>query len=283
MRRLALCLIACLAMAACGGDREQKSPEPKAADAQVAGAKAATGTVAALSQNLPLVACLEEQVAAEDTETSQCPNYILLALDSMTQMCVTSGGSLQPAETPEAWVLDVNGDSQSEVLVDLNENYICYGAPSALSCGSLGCPYFLYTRRGDAWIELGAINADDAPKVEVLAGKPGAYATLRGGCVGERPCSELTHYEWKGSSYESTWIDFRGHVVDVVPGGLWTLAKDSGVRTGPAKNAAVLDEYPAGTAVVVLGNARTGPWQLVSPCNACRRGFVETAVLAKTS
>jgi hypothetical protein len=282
MRLLALCLTACLALAACGGDREQKSPEQKAADAQVAASKSATGAPATLTQNLPLVACLEEQAAAEATEASQCPNYILLALDSMTQMCVAAGGILQPAEQPEAWALDVNGDGQSEVLVDLNENYVCYGAPSVFSCGSLGCPYFLYTRRGDAWIELGALNADDAPKVEVLATKPGQHSTLRGGCLGERPCSELTHYEWKGSSYERTWIDYRGHVVDVVPGGLLTLTRDSGVRTAPAKNAPMLDEYPAGTAVVVIGNARSGPWQLVSPCNACRRGFVETAVLAKT-
>ncbi|MGQ0428439.1 MAG: hypothetical protein ACT4UQ_00660 [Gammaproteobacteria bacterium] len=283
MRALTMVLAAALTVSACGRDEDQKSPEQNAAEAQVAGSKAAAGTAATLTRNLPLAACLEEQTAAAETTTGQCPTYILLALDQMAQMCVASGGSLQPAEEPEAWALDVNSDGQSEVLVDLNENYICYGAPSALSCGSLGCPYFLYSRRGDAWVELGAINADDAPKVEVLAGKAGEHAKLRGGCLGERPCSELTHYEWKGVSYERTWIDFRGHVVDVVPGGLWMLTKDSGVRTGPAKNAPIIDEYPAGTAVVVLGNARTGPWQYVSPCNACRRGFVETTVLGKAS
>ncbi|MGQ0385125.1 MAG: hypothetical protein ACT4UP_10650 [Gammaproteobacteria bacterium] len=282
MKLLTFTLAACLALTACGRDEDRKTSEQKAAEAQVAASKAAAGIPATLTRNLPLVACLEEQAAAIETEASQCPTYILLQLDSMVQMCAAAGGSLQPAEEPEAWALDVNADGQSEVLVDLNENFICYGAPSVLSCGSLGCPYFLYSRRGDAWVEMGAINADDAPKVELLAGKAGEHVTLRGGCLGERPCSELTHYEWKGVSYERTWIDYRGHVVDVVPGGLWTLSRDSGVRIGPAKNAPVIDEYPAGTVVVVIGNARTGPWQLVSPCNACRRGFVETAVLAKT-
>jgi hypothetical protein len=43
----------------------------------------------------------------------------------------------------------------------------------------------------------------------------------------------------------------------------------------------VLDEYPAGTAMVVIGAARDAPFQFVSPCNACRRGFVEAAALAK--
>lgn len=281
MRLLALLLTACLALAACERDPNAETRETRAAKAKQAAAQAAEGVPATLTRNLPLAACLAEQAAAAATDPHQCPTYILLALDPMQQMCVASGGSLQPAEEAEAWTLDVNGDGQSEMLVDLSENYICYGAPSALSCGSLGCPFFLYTRRGDAWVELGALNADDAPKVEVLAGKTGEYATLRGGCLGERPCSELTHYEWQDVSYSRTWIDYRGHIVDVVPGGLMLLNKDSAVRTGPASNAPAIDEYPAGTAVVVLGNSRTGPWQLVSPCNACRRGFVEIAALSK--
>jgi len=279
MRLTSLALTAALTLAACGGDQEAGTPREKAARAKVAQLAAPAASVATLTRNLPLAACLAEQTSETEVAQSECPTYILLALDSMIQMCTAAGGTAQPAEEPEAWVLDVNSDGQSEMMVDINENFICYGSPSVFSCGSLGCPYFLYTPRGDAWVEMGAINADDAPKLELLAAKSGENATLRGGCLGERPCSELTHYEWKGSSYERTWINYRGNVVDVLPGGLWTLTKDASVRTAPDKTAPVLDEYPEGTTVVVIGSARTGPYQLVSPCNACRRGFVESAVL----
>ena len=49
----------------------------------------------------------------------------------------------------------------------------------------------------------------------------------------------------------------------------------------PGKKGQVIEEYPAGTAVIVIGTAREGPYSFVSPCNACRRGFVETALLKK--
>ncbi|HEY7753828.1 MAG TPA: hypothetical protein VH856_08430 [Steroidobacteraceae bacterium] len=281
MRFLSLCLTACLALSACGGGEDEGTPAEKAAKAKAATAAGPAAATATLTRNIPLAACLEEQTAAAEVATTVCPTYVLLALDSMMQMCVAAGGTIQPAEAVEAWALDVNADGRSEVLVDLNKNYICYGAPSVFSCGSLGCPYFLYSPRGDAWVELGAINADDAPNIELLAADQGEYATLRGGCLGERPCSELTHYEWKGSNYERTWIDYRNNLVDVLPGGLWTLTKDTAVRTAPNRTAPVLDEYPEGTTVVVIGTARSGPYSYVSPCNACRRGFVETALLRK--
>jgi hypothetical protein len=35
--------------------------------------------------------------------------------------------------------------------------------------------------------------------------------------------------------------------------------------------------------MIVIGTAREGPYSFVSPCNGCRRGFVETALLAKES
>ncbi|MGH8243861.1 MAG: hypothetical protein ACRETY_10995, partial [Steroidobacteraceae bacterium] len=78
-----------------------------------------------------------------------------------------------------------------------------------------------------------------------------------------------------------TWIDFKGHAVDVAPGGLMTLTQDSAVLDAPGKKGQVLDEYPAGTAMIVIGAARGAPFSFVSPCNACRRGFVETALLQK--
>lgn len=130
-------------------------------------------------------------------------------------------------------------------------------------------------------MELGAINADDAPSIEVLPGTAGTPATLRGGCSGMQPCSEKTYYEWKGKSYERTWIDARGYPVDVAPGGLWTANRDLTVLASPAADGVVLDEYPIGTSVIVIGTARGEPYQFVSPCSACRRGFVEAAALSK--
>jgi hypothetical protein len=33
--------------------------------------------------------------------------------------------------------------------------------------------------------------------------------------------------------------------------------------------------------MIVIGIARGAPYSFVSPCNGCRRGFVETALLTK--
>lgn len=281
MRFLLTALIAGLLFSACGQDSGKAAKEQAAAATKTAKLEAEIGTPAVLARTLPLAECLAEETAEAEVESSTCPTFILLALDYMRQECVAAGGTLQPAEEPEAWMLDVEGDGKDEMLVDLTRNYICYGAPSVFSCGSLGCPYFLYSGRGAGWVEIAAVNADDAPKIEVLPGDPGKPRRLRGGCQGERPCSELTHYEWNGNIYNRAWIEFRGHIVDVVPGGLMTLTKDDAVLTAPAKNGSVIDEYPAGTAMVVLGSARGKPYSYVSPCNACRRGFVETAALAR--
>lgn len=284
MRFLFTALIAGLFFSACGqdsGNAEKQEARPAAATSGAAKVEGQLGTPAVLSSKLPLAECLAEQAAETDAATPVCPTFILLALDHMIEECAAVEGKLQPATEPEAWLLDVDSDGKDEMLVDLSRNYLCYGAPSVFSCGSLGCPSFLYAPRGDGWAEIAAINAEDAPGIEVLAGARGEPAVLRGGCAGDRPCEELTHYRWNGAIYERAWIEFRGTPVDVVPGGLWTLTKDAAVISAPRKGSAVIDEYPAGTAMVVLGNARGQPYQYVSPCNACRNGFVETALLAK--
>ena len=134
--------------------------------------------------------------------------------------CAAHGGTLKARIPSEAWSLDVDGDASAEVLVDLVGNFDCEGAPGAFACGSTGCPFLLYKKRDDTWAEIGAFNADDGPGIEVLPAAEGTFATLRGGCLGQQPCSELTHYEWKGQAYERTWIDFKGHPVDVAAGGL---------------------------------------------------------------
>ena len=56
---------------------------------------------------------------------------------------------------------------------------------------------------------------------------------------------------------------------------------ESKAAVADAKKGQVLDEYPVGTAVIVIGTARDAPYSFVSPCNACRHGFIETAFLQK--
>ncbi len=280
VRRLLTVFAACLLATACGDDSGRKDRKDTTTQKRAEVAEI-IGVPAVRTRRLDLHACFDEDLAEEASTSSRCPSFVLLALDFVTTECSAAGGSLQPVEEPIAWSLDVDGDSSAEIMLDLRQNLDCKGAPGVFSCGSLGCPYFIYAKRGDGWVELGAINADDAPAIEVLPGPAGTPATLRGGCSGLKPCSELTHYEWRGSSYERTWIDYRGFPVDVAPGGLWTANRDLQVLASPAANGVVLDEYPVNTAVVVIGAARGEPYKFVSPCNACRRGFVDETALRK--
>lgn len=281
MRNIVMVMAAALALASCGGDAERDVTRAKRAkDAQVAAS--AAGAPAVRTHRLDFAACLAEDMTDDAAQTSRCPSFALLSLDYMASQCAAHGGTLKARVPSEAWSLDVDGDASAEVLVDLIGNFDCEGAPGAFACGSTGCPFLLYKKREDTWAEIGAINADDGPGIEVLPAPEGSFATLRGGCLGQQPCSELTHYEWKGQAYQRTWIDFKGHPVDVAPSGLMRLTQDAAVLDAPdRRKGQVLDEYPVGTAVIVIGTARDAPFSFVSPCNACRRGFVETALLAK--
>ncbi len=280
MRIFIAVLTASLALIACGGDSDKQSTRGTQGNS-AAVTTAQAGAPAVKTKRLDFASCFAEDLTDEAAKSSRCPSFALLALDYMNQECSAAGGALKPLAESVAWSIDVDGDASAEMLVDLTQNIDCDGAPGVFSCGSLGCPFMLYKKRGDTWIELGAINADDAPGIEVLPAAEGKYASLRGGCTGLQPCSEYTHYEWNGSAYVRTWIDFKGHPVDVAPGGLMTLTQAAPVLDAPKKRAQVLEEYPVGTTVVVIGNARDAPFRFVSPCNACRRGFVETALLTK--
>jgi hypothetical protein len=283
MRNFVLVLAAAIGIASCGGDAERDvTRTQRGKGGQVA--EGIAGAPAVRTHRLDFAACLAEDMTDDVAQSSRCPSFALLSLDYMASQCAAHGGTLKARQPSEAWSLDVDGDASAEVLVDLVGNFDCEGAPTAFACGSTGCPFLLYKKRDDSWAEIGAINADDGPGIEVLPAEEGKFATLRGGCLGQQPCSELTHYEWKGQAYARTWIDFKGHPVDVGAdaGRLMTLTQDTAVRDAPnAKKGQVLDEYPVGTAVIVIGTARDAPWSFVSPCNACRRGFIETALLAK--
>jgi hypothetical protein len=279
MRLVISCLASFLLLAGCGGSDQSGTGDSRDGSSGARSERAVSAAV--LKKDINLAACLTEE--SEDTATAgSCPTYILQSLDYMIQECSRVGGELKPMPESAAWSLDVDSDGDSEVMLDLTQNFDCQGAPSVFSCGSLGCPYFVYIRDGDDWNELGAINADDAPGIEVLHSQAKDIpATLRGGCTGQRPCSEFTFYTWNGRAYDRSLIEFRGHKVDVASGGLWTLTRDAAVLDAPAKDAAVVDEYPTGTTVVVIGTARSGHYKFVSPCNACRRGFVDAEVLKK--
>lgn len=279
MLRLQL-LVCCLLLAACGGGPDKAGSAESSGETPAAVSEQAA-VAAVFKRNANIAACLAEENPEAEAAISACPTYVLQSLDYMLSECRAVGGTLQAMTEAGFWSLDVDADAKPEVLVDLTQNFTCYGAPAVFSCGSLGCPYFLYAQRGDAWVELGAVNADDAPGLEVVGGTAGTPATLRGGCVGERPCSELTYYNWKGNAYDRSWIDYRGHIVDIVPNTLATLARDTPVVTAPSKDGQEIDKYPAGTAVVVIGTARAAPYKYVSPCNACRRGFVNAEALTK--
>lgn len=281
MRFLIASVAALLVLGACGGGdggREVTTVQHKAK----VEATGPTGVPATLTHRLDFASCLAEDITNEEAQTSRCPSFALLSLDYMSKQCSAHGGTLKARQPSEAWSLDVDGDASAEMLVDLIGNFDCEGAPGAFACGSTGCPFLLYKKRGDSWAEIGAFNADDAPGILVMPAKEGDYAALRGGCQGQQPCSEYVHYEWNGKAYARTWIDFKGHPVDVASGTLMTLSKDSAVYDAPGgRTAQVIDEYPVGTSMLVIGTAREGPYTFVSPCNACRRGFVESALLTK--
>lgn len=281
MRFLIAMAAAALMLAGCGEDAQQDVTRIKGG--KNAGAAAGpTGVPSTRTSRLDFASCLAEDVADDEARATRCPSFALLSLDYMNGRCTASGGTLKARQPSEAWSLDVDGDVSAEVLVDLIGNFDCEGAPGLFACGSTGCPFLLYKKRGETWVELGAIGADEAPAIEVLPAEEGKYAGLRGGCLGQQPCSEYAYYEWNGTAYERTWIDFKGNAVDVVPGGIMTLTQDSAVFDAPGgKRAQALDEYPIGTAMIVIGTARGAPYSFVSPCNGCRRGFVETALLAK--
>lgn len=263
-----------LALAACGAQGDAIPP---------AGSTSADPVVstAVPYTDVDLTSCLQMPDSGAPTADA-CPGFIRTALAPTGETCSEFGGVLQPMAAPIIWSLDADADGEPEFLFDVTQNYYCDGAPSALSCGSLGCPVFLYAGRDDAWAVLGHMNAEDVSRADVLAARGGSgYGTLSGGCGGIRPCEELTHYTWDGSSYDRTAMVVRGHGVDVSPGGLWTLAGDTPVLSEPVAGAEVLDSYPAGTQMVVIGDARDAPYRYVSPCNVCERGFVATDALTQ--
>jgi len=297
-------LLAVVTLAACSpgpdqaaGPVEQRATGAEPAAAQPSGASAPTPAGTSANGASPAIvvgratafttvdlgACLTIARKVAEPSEALCPGFIGAGLVEMIATCADVGGRLEPGQRPSLRSLDVDGDGRAEFLYDATENYRCDGAPSLFSCGSLGCPVSLFERHAGGWSTIGVMSAEDAPAAEVLTPAPGArYGTLRGGCAGDRPCEEWTYYLWDGSAYQDAMIEARGHWVDIANGGLWTLVKDMSVLAAPSPDAAVLERYPMGTEVVVIGDARGAPYKYVSPCNACQSGFIDPAALRKT-
>ena len=179
MRIPLVSLVMLVALTACGGDGgpAASSGKPGQAGSRTAQDKTQIKK-AVMLKTMDFASCLEEQDPAAEAP-SACPTFVLQSLDYMQQQCSADGGTLQATPESHVWSLDVDADGKNEVLLDLSENLICYGAPMSLSCGSIGCPFFLYSPRGEGWAELGAINADDAPAIEHLNARtfgPGRFA-----------------------------------------------------------------------------------------------------------
>src|SRR5262245_39173336 len=157
--RISIALLAgLLVLAACGRDAENDVTRINKNRAAAVD-KAAQGAPATITKRLDFAACLGD----EEAQSTRCPSFALLSLDYLTGQCTGSGGKLKARMPSEAWSLDVDGDASAEVLVDLVNNFECEGVPGAFACGSTGCPFLLEKKRGESWVELGAINADDGP------------------------------------------------------------------------------------------------------------------------
>ena len=250
-------------------------------------AAATTGPVGApatLTTRLDFASCLAEDVADDAAQSSRCPSFALLSLDYMGSQCSANGGKLMARLPSQAWSLDVDGDASAEVLVDLVANFDCEGVPGTFACGTGGC-LSCSTRAGETWVELGAINADDAPAIEVLpTAEDGKLATLRAAAASaSSPAASgrILRVE-RAANTRAPGSTSRATPSTSSRSSLMTLTKDSAVFDAPGgRKAQPLEEYPLGTAMIVIGTARDAPYTFVSPCNACRRGFVETALLAK--
>ena len=260
-------LLTLAALAACGTRPEQSASPPPV-----------VSTRATAFTNLDLGACLSIARRTMEPSESACPAFVSEGLVEMAATCTEAGGRLEPGQRPSVASLDVNGDGTAELLYNAADNYRCDTAPSLFDCGSLGCSVPLFEHQSRGWSLIGAFRSNDTPGLEVLAPEPGGrYGMLRGGCAGDRPCEEWTYYRWDGRAYVAAMIEARGHPVDLANGGgLWTLVRDTAVLASPSPDAVVLDRYPMGTDVVLLGDARDAAgYKYVSPCNACRNGFIE--------
>jgi hypothetical protein len=213
-------------------------------------------------------------------DEAHCPGFIVTTLIDARNTCREVGGKIRTYPPTKLWSIDVNADGQPEYLFDYSQNVGCDDAESVFSCGSLGCGLSLFAWRDDQWRIIGNLPDDPTAIEAVPASGQGGYADLRAVCVG---CTEIQRYRWSGHDYALAGLEVRGHAVDIpsVRGQLWMLTSDVAVLAEPKHDAKILGRYKARTNVVILGKARTAPYFYISPCNACKPGFVEQTLLRR--
>jgi hypothetical protein len=232
--------------------------------------------------SIDLAHCFAVAGGTARPDEARCPSFIAAAVAEGMKTCGEVGGKLVHVSSPSIWAVDVNDDGKSEYLFELAANVGCEGAPSVFSCGSLGCPVAMYEQRGGAWRIIGAVSEGAPESLELLpgAGKSG-YRDFRTGCIDAGPCAEYSHFGWTGQGYQVTKLDVRGFdVVDVTGSdhGLAGVPAGTRVLATPEQGAETLDRYDNSMEVVILGQA--GDYYYVSPCNACRSGFVPKDIVS---
>ncbi len=229
---------------------------------------------------LDLAHCFEVAMGKAAPDETYCPGFVVEAVSGGMKTCSEAGGRLLPHAKPTAWAVDFDDDGRLEYLFQLGANVDCDGAASVFECGSLGCPVGLYAWRDGAWRGIGAVGEGEPESLEMLASEGPGYRAFRTGCVDEGACPEHALYQWTGrGGYEVRKLEVGDFDVDVTdsPHGLVNLPAGTAVLAAPKADGAVLDRYADGAEVAIRGQA--GDYLYVSPCNACRSGFVlKTAV-----
>ena len=224
------------------------------------------------------VATLERR---EQADPLRCPAALRNAIIEARDVCRDAGGKLAGLPEGNVWAIDVNGDRRYELAFDLDSNVSCADAWSVFSCGSLGCPKTLYELRGGAWTVVGSISATSPEQLALGATRSADGHRALELCSQDR-CAERWTYEWRGKSYEMTHADVRGTRVEIASSvqGLHPLTAAATLRATPRASGEDVGRYEAGTDVAIIGTVEDGDWYYVSPCNACKSGFVPQSAVA---
>jgi hypothetical protein len=226
--------------------------------------------------------CVADAAASGGSNAAPCPAFLAQTVTDAWQLCRDAGGTLLPIESATVWTFDVNGDKRPEHAFEIGDVVRCDGAPSAFSCGSLGCPKGLYGEVAGAWRPIGALSASSRDSIELTATvHADGYRDLTIGCDPALACVERWQYLWRDGFYEADSVDVRGHRVAFADSvhGLYALVTDTTLLATPMAAGPALERYAAGTEVAIIGTAESGDHYYVSPCNACESGFVPASAL----
>jgi hypothetical protein len=224
------------------------------------------------------VATLERR---EQADPLRCPAALRNAIIEARDVCRDAGGKLAGLPEGDVWAIDVDGDGRHELAFDLGSNVSCADAWSVFSCGSLACPKTLYELRAGAWTAVGGISATFPEQLALAAARSADGHRALEVCSQDR-CAERWTYEWQGKSYEMTRAEVHGARVEIAGSvqGRHPLNAATTLRATPRASGEEVGRYDAGTEVAIIGAVTGGDWYYVSPCNACKSGFVPQSAVA---